>query len=52
VVPTLREQKRQILLAHMSVGLVWFADLSSLGIPSRLHKRKHLEILCYSPVMG
>src|SRR5467141_3532941 len=28
VVPTLRGQKRQILLAHMSVGLVLFADMS------------------------
>src|SRR6266513_6096107 len=28
VVPTLREQKRQISAAHMSVGLVLFADIS------------------------
>jgi hypothetical protein len=29
VVPTLRGQKRQILIAHMSVGLVLFADSKS-----------------------
>src|SRR5882762_5634488 len=28
VVPTLREQKRQISAAHMSVGFVLFADMS------------------------